>query len=170
MPSSRVCGDHDCATKSNIRDMKTNADRRAFGRRTTLLRGKVILPGRGRIYCMIHNLSEGGALLEFEDGRISMPHRFELEIEIFGTRLMCEPRHASDAGVGVRFVSGDVAPILKRIDRVREKQIRSENDPVRPEDLVEPPLRPSAGAAVAKPETPRFDALSYRRARLTAAE
>ncbi len=136
-----------------------------------MLRAKAIFPGRGRVYCTIRNLSEGGALLSFEDGRLSVPYRFELEIEGFGVRVSCEPRHGGDEGTGVSFLSGDVKPILAQIDRAAaRKRENGSDEPVAPEDL-RPSADPSAGLLSA-PSGARsgFDALGFRRARLATAD
>lgn len=134
-----------------------------------MLRAKVTIPGRGRVYCTIHNLSEEGALLGFEDGRLSMPYRFELEIEGFGVQLICEPRHTGDEGTGVRFLSGDVTALLKRIDAAAAREpAHAIGEIVATEDLLRAP--PVEAVAQPAPAKRSFDALGFRRARLAASE
>lgn len=78
-------------------------ERRQFGRRNFCLHGWMILEGRPRIACLVRNVSEGGALLEFQVPK-SIPYRFKLEIDCKGFVAECEIRHQSEDWIGVRFV------------------------------------------------------------------
>jgi hypothetical protein len=78
-------------------------ERRQFGRRTTCLHGWVIIDGRPRMACLVRNVSEGGALLEFPVPKV-MPFRFSLSIDCKGFEAWCEPRHHTETWMGVRFV------------------------------------------------------------------
>ncbi len=82
---------------------KANADRRQFGRRNTRLHGWVVVEGRPRMACLVRNVSDGGALLEFPAPK-SMPFRFTLVIDCKGFEALCETRHHKDHWMGVRFV------------------------------------------------------------------
>ena len=85
---------------------QVHVDRRQFGRRKTCLHGWIILEGRPRLACLVRNVSEGGALLEFEVPKI-MPYRFGIKIESKGFEALCETRHKSDTWIGVQFVRFD---------------------------------------------------------------
>jgi hypothetical protein len=91
---------------------KAHAERRAFGRRTACLHGWVVVDGRPRLACLVRNVAEGGALLEFAAPK-SMPFRFRLVIECKGFEALCETRHHQDQWMGVRFVEFEkvAAPI-----------------------------------------------------------
>jgi hypothetical protein len=79
------------------------AERRAFGRRTTCLHGWVVVEGRSRLACLVRNVSDGGALLEFAAPK-SMPFQFKLVIDCKGFEAVCETRHHQEQWMGVRFV------------------------------------------------------------------
>ncbi len=85
-----------------------SSDRRQFGRRHTHTIGRVKLPGRGSLPCIVRNLSDGGALLVF-DRPEWLPFGFLLTIEGDDTTYGCEVRHHFGERVGVEFV--DVAVI-----------------------------------------------------------
>ncbi len=137
--------------------MLRRVERRAFGRRKTSLRAKAMMPGRAVVYCVIRNLSETGALLDFGDDHVRLPYRFELEIEGFGLKLNCEPRHDTDAGTGVRFLSGDVSEILLELD----------STPAMSPQVKEPAVAAPLAFQPASPQPrDRFDVLGFRRARL----
>ena len=87
---------------------KAFVDRRQFGRRKTCLHGWVSIDGRPKIACLVRNVSEGGALLEFDVPKV-MPFRFKLVIDCKGFEAWCEQRHSSDSWMGVQFVRVDKA-------------------------------------------------------------
>jgi hypothetical protein len=82
---------------------KPMSERRQFGRRNTCLHGWVIREGRPKIACLVRNVSEGGALLEFQVPK-GMPFRFTLAIGSKGFQAECEARHQTENWMGVRFV------------------------------------------------------------------
>lgn len=81
-------------------------ERRQFGRRKTCLHGWVVVDGRPRRPCLVRNVSEGGALLEFEIPKV-MPYRFTLIIDCKGFEAWCETRHTGETWMGVQFVRVD---------------------------------------------------------------
>ena len=60
------------------------------------------LPGRTPIHCIVRNISEGGALLEFA-AALRFPAKFRLYIEEHNCEYHCEVRHEGEYGVGVFF-------------------------------------------------------------------
>jgi hypothetical protein len=78
-------------------------ERRQFGRRPTFQHGWVKIPGRPPLTCVIRNISEGGALLQF-DSAPTLPYSFLLDIESFGLTIGCEIRHHYGEKIGVQFV------------------------------------------------------------------
>jgi hypothetical protein len=79
-------------------------ERRQFGRRTTALHAWIRIAGRPQIACMVRNLSDSGALLEF-DVPDWLPFRFRLAIEATGLECDCETRHNGTNGIGVSFIA-----------------------------------------------------------------
>jgi hypothetical protein len=79
------------------------AEKRSFGRRQTYLHGWVKIPGRPAAACTIHNMSDGGALLEFMQPE-PLPFSFILTIEGSNQTYGCEVRHTAGARTGVGFV------------------------------------------------------------------
>lgn len=79
-------------------------DKRQFGRRQTYLHGWVKIPGRPSLACIIRNMSEGGALLVF-DQATRLPFSFVLSIDGSSQTYGCEVRHNFGERVGVGFVS-----------------------------------------------------------------
>ncbi len=83
---------------------QAGSQRRQFGRRDTSTRAVVSIPGHASISCEIKNVSEGGALVAFDDGFV--PNRlFKLMIDGTAFNILCEVRHHSKHGVGVRFLN-----------------------------------------------------------------
>ena len=101
------------------------ADRRQFGRRQTSLHAWITVPGRPRLSCVVKDISLGGALLQF-DQPSWLPFTFQLTVE--GTRFtsMCEIRHTSVNGMGVRFLA---AVTNAEVDRLGATGVRSLSDP-----------------------------------------
>lgn len=85
-------------------------ERRAFGRRRTLLHALVHTRGRPPTPCIVRNVSEGGALLEFPSDPYWLPSYFTLTIDSDGFSAQCEIRHKSQHGAGVFFQSVAVRP------------------------------------------------------------
>lgn len=86
--------------------LKTSAqmkEQRQFGRRQTSAHAWVKVRGRPAIACVVKNVSEGGALLEFTAAEM-LPYRFRVTIEAEGIDRDCEIRHQTGNRVGVEFV------------------------------------------------------------------
>jgi hypothetical protein len=83
-------------------------EKRQFGRRSTQIRGLIMVTGKRSIPCIIRNISMDGALLEF-DRRRSVPFYFKLVIEADGFEADCEFKHNKEHGVGVFFRAVRVA-------------------------------------------------------------
>ncbi len=76
-------------------------DRRVFGRRQTHIRASVRI-GYQVVDCTIKDLSEGGALLEFEQ-RIDLPARVRLSWSDHLNEVVCDVRHVRGNSAGVQF-------------------------------------------------------------------
>lgn len=76
-------------------------DRRVFGRRQTNIRASVRI-GYQVVACTIKDLSEGGALLEFEEP-VDLPSRVRLSWPDHPNEVICEVRHARRNTAGVQF-------------------------------------------------------------------
>ena len=88
------------ATKNTV---GPGADRRAFGRRDTNVAGLVRLSNHATLECVIRDISEGGALLEFP-ASVNLSGRLRLSIDGASQEIICEARHARGNRVGVQFV------------------------------------------------------------------
>jgi PilZ domain len=78
-------------------------ERRRFPRRQTNLAATVIIAGTPPIACTVRNISDGGALIVFENP-VCVPYSFIVHIEGIGKPFGCEVRHHFGARVGVEFV------------------------------------------------------------------
>ncbi len=87
------------ATKNTV---EMGADRRAFGRRDTNVAGVVRLSNHVSHECVIRDISEGGALLEFPVP-VNLSGRLRLSFDGSGQEIICEARHARSNRVGVEF-------------------------------------------------------------------
>ena len=88
----------------------TNAfvERRTFGRRATHEHAIVRIPGRPALRCVIRNISDGGALLDFGD-EVWLPYSFQLHWESSRRQEACEVRHSNGGRIGVLFVTHKAA-------------------------------------------------------------
>lgn len=77
-------------------------EKRKHPRRKGFWRAVAFLSGRAPLNCIVRNISEGGALLEFSEAP-RFPARFRLYIEEHNSEYYCEVRHSGDYGVGVYF-------------------------------------------------------------------
>ena len=84
-------------------NISCGSDRREFGRRACTIRGMAIVAGRAPTACTLRDLSEGGALLEF-DAAFAGARSFRLAIDGTDLEALCESRHVRGRQVGVRFV------------------------------------------------------------------
>lgn len=87
--------------------MYPNIERRSFGRRTVRQHAWILVSKRSRLPCLVLNLSEKGAFLEFEVPPW-LPHSFDLMLEEGAVVRGCEVRHCSKTGVGVTLVEPHV--------------------------------------------------------------
>lgn len=78
-----------------------NFDRRVFGRRRTDISAQVRI-GYRVIQCVIKDISEGGALLEFSSVA-DLPARLWLSWPEHKTEILCEVRHTRRNTAGVQF-------------------------------------------------------------------
>lgn len=79
------------------------ASRRTCERVDVNLPGRVIIQGRPPLNCIVRNMSEDGALLEFK-AAIWLPPRFHVEVPALDTEAYCEIRHQRSNRVGVTFI------------------------------------------------------------------
>ncbi|MFN0218877.1 MAG: PilZ domain-containing protein [Hyphomicrobium sp.] len=77
-------------------------DRRAFGRKATFQHAVVLIAGRSPVRCIVSDLSEGGAFLDF-GGAVTLPARIQVRWEGQRAIANCEVRHAEATGIGVQF-------------------------------------------------------------------
>jgi hypothetical protein len=95
-------------------------ERRQFGRRRTVWHAWVKVAGRDREPCVVRNISEGGALLEFE-GAVPAAGRLILIIDTLDFELPCHVRHRSQTGLGVNFDETGAGDVPAR--RVRTAEV-----------------------------------------------
>lgn len=92
---------------------QSERQRRQFGRREASTHAIASVPGRASVVCEIKNVSEGGALIVFDDTYV--PNRpFRLLIDGMSLNLLCEVRHQGKYGVGVRFLNPQDGVLLMR--------------------------------------------------------
>ncbi len=89
------------------------ADRRAFGRRESLHEAVVTFGGRHSEPCILRNVSDQGALIEFASD-VPVAATFRLRIDSKDAEALCEVRHRNGKLIGVRFVGGNMAAVLAR--------------------------------------------------------
>jgi PilZ domain len=115
--------------------VENGADRRAFGRRETRMPATVRLPNHTLLDCVVCDISEGGALLEFP-APVSISGRLRLSFDGGNQELICEVRHTRGNRMGVQFsrnislIARPIAapveaaapmPVLQRLDVAAEK-------------------------------------------------
>jgi hypothetical protein len=91
-----------------------NSERRQFGRRKIYMHGWVKVPGRPTLPCVIHDLSDGGALLVFDEP-FKLPFAFLLKIDTLPDVKGCEIRHSSGRRVGVEFIDVELVRLNSRL-------------------------------------------------------
>lgn len=84
--------------------MKNSTGRRRFGRRMCRLDAMAHVGGRPATPCIVRNISETGALLEFSEP-FNPSYKFRIVIELLNIDTFCEIRHQGDYGIGVRFLA-----------------------------------------------------------------
>lgn len=80
------------------------AEKRQFGRRQTYIHAWVRVSGRPAISCIVRDLSQGGALLEFDED-VWLPYSFRVTSVDKQIDRVCEVRHETANRVGVEFVA-----------------------------------------------------------------
>lgn len=81
---------------------QTSAERRAFGRRNTLIAAEALLPDGSRLPCTITNVSEGGAALTTRT-MWDLPDKFELLVASEDVIVECHVVHRTNGRVGVCY-------------------------------------------------------------------
>ena len=79
-------------------------ERRQFGRRESCIHAHAIVAGRGKIPCIVLNLSEHGALIHLVEAIPSIQN-LRLVVESAGLDVACTIRHRGEHGIGVRFAT-----------------------------------------------------------------
>lgn len=95
--------------------MSNTVEKRQFGRRRSDIRGAAIVAKDQPKPFTILDLSEGGALVAFDDKTFSPERSFRILIDGTTMILLCEVRHRSKAGVGVRFMRPSEGVELNRL-------------------------------------------------------
>jgi hypothetical protein len=88
-------------------------DRRAFGRRRSLIHASILIAGRPPSPCVLCNFSRNGGMLQLSE-RLELPFRFQLRFHLTGEVLDCELKHVRTRWIGVQFVGPDVIGLLDR--------------------------------------------------------
>ncbi len=85
---------------------------RSFGRRRSLLHALVLMPRRHPVRCLVQEIHNGDALIEFAKP-VSLPQRFQLLWEEIGVSVECEVRHAEGTRAEIGFLSDQGAMIAR---------------------------------------------------------
>ena len=88
------------------------AERRAFGRRQTEEHAIVRVAGSPPIRCVIRNISDGGALLDFGEP-VWLPFTFRLLWEGTKREETSETKHQNGGRLGVSFIAKQAADLSK---------------------------------------------------------
>lgn len=130
-------------------NLQRNPDRRAFGRRPTFFQALAVLPNRGSHRCIVRNVADGGAFLEFSEP-VALPTKFSIVWEEQGIEAACEVRHTDGDSVGVCFTCENGKQISRRcasvgtqsFDEIPQRQELT----LRPAHVAEPTPAKSAGS------------------------
>jgi hypothetical protein len=95
------------------------AERRAFGRRDTQEHAIVRIAGRPTLRCVIRNISDGGALLDFGQ-EVWLPFQFKLIWEGTGRQETCDIKHQNGPRIGVSFVATQHKDVDSRVLSVND--------------------------------------------------
>lgn len=100
-------------------------------RRTRVLKkGKIVFQGGLRsVPCIVRNLSEGGALLQFETAFL-LPPQFDLHIDLENFEVECEKRWEQGLKIGVQFIGEkrSVSAMRSQSLQTSEEALKSEID------------------------------------------
>jgi hypothetical protein len=110
---------------------ESNSDALPRQRRSRVLKkGKLVFQhGLRSIPCTVRNLSEGGALLEFEQAYM-LPKEFDLSIDLEDYEVTCERRWEDGLRCGVQFI-GEKRPVTAQraqVLKTSEQALRTEID------------------------------------------
>ncbi|MEP4766366.1 MAG: PilZ domain-containing protein [Roseibium sp.] len=137
-------------------------------RRTRILKkGKIIFQGGLRsIPCIVRNLSEGGAMLQFEQAFL-LPQEFQLQMDLEDFEVTCVRRWEDGLQFGVQFISekrsiGRMrAQVLKSSEEALTKQTDEQQESLDgffqrrhmddPKPVAEQPVRRTRPAGSSKP-------------------
>ena len=101
-----------------------SSQRRKSVRRRALLPAKLLLPG-GRVDCLINDLSDDGAKLQFRTSRSDLPRQFRMMIAGEVTPRECKLRWSTGLHAGVEFSGGRNALLDPAALEARLVQLRS---------------------------------------------
>ncbi|CFX12154.1 Type IV pilus assembly PilZ (modular protein) [Candidatus Filomicrobium marinum] len=88
---------------SDGRDAGRSAERRRFGRRSTLKRATIVTEDGVQTACFVVDISDNGARLKLGNPS-SVPDRFGLMIEADDFSVRCAVVRREDAHLGIKFV------------------------------------------------------------------
>ncbi len=94
-------------------------ERRAFGRRETQEHAVVRIAGRPPLRCVVRNVSQGGALLDFGQD-VWLPFQFRLLWEGSKREELCDIKHQNGTRIGVSFVAHEHKDIDTRVLSVND--------------------------------------------------
>ncbi len=114
----------------SMSEQQSGRERRQFGRREANVNASARLSTGSIAACIIREISEGGALLEFPVS-FGQPSRLRLTWE-GNHEVLCEVRHVRDRMIGVQFVQTSVVsverPMTKPIDEATRLPEMAAND------------------------------------------
>nr|WP_319386610.1 PilZ domain-containing protein [uncultured Roseibium sp.] len=114
--------DTENAAQSPSDEFDTEQNERAR-RSRALKKGKLIFNrGLRSIPCIVRNLSESGAKLEFEQAYL-LPQEFVLQIDLEDFEVTCQRRWEDGLRCGVEFISGKRA-----VGQMRSQTLKSSDD------------------------------------------
>ena len=97
-------------------------DRRRFGRRETNMSASARLSTGSLSACIIRDISEGGALLEFPKA-VSQPPRLRLTWDS-NHDVLCDVRHVRGHMMGVQFVQSGIVSVERPITMPTDQSTR----------------------------------------------
>jgi PilZ domain len=146
------------ATKTAMRKpAETGADRRAFGRRKTWLPGTLRMANRS-FSCTVRDISEGGALLEFEQP-INAAGWLKLSFEGHPEEILCEPRHENGNTLGVQFARPMAIPNKSVVAPAPAPMQQQEASPPGPVTLAQSAAGAGSAAPIRQPAPVRVIAM-----------
>ncbi|WP_422039456.1 PilZ domain-containing protein [Roseibium sp.] len=114
--------DTENAAQSPSDDLETEQNERAR-RSRALKKGKLIFNrGLRSVPCIVRNLSDSGAKLEFEQAYL-LPQEFVLQIDLEDFEVTCQRRWEDGLRCGVEFISGKRA-----VGQLRSQTLKSSDD------------------------------------------